>query len=127
MYHLVVTTMFILSSLFACQQPKNYTTLSTSEFESLIKEESVQRLDVRTPLEFSEGHIAKSININVLDGSFQAIADSLLQKDVPVALYCRSGHRSKKAASILAKQGFQVYELAEGFNGWQQAGKPVDK
>lgn len=127
MYHLVVTTMFILSSLFACQQPKNYTTLSTNEFESLIKEESVQRLDVRTPLEFSEGHIAKSININVLDGSFQAIADSLLQKDVPVALYCRSGHRSKKAASILVKQGFQVYELAEGFNGWQQAGKPVDK
>ena len=120
---LFTSIMFLLSSLFGCQQPKNYTSLSTAEFESLIKDEHVQRLDVRTPAEYSEDHIAKSININVFDSSFVSLADSLLNKEVPVAIYCHSGHRSKQAASILAEEGYTVYELNGGFAAWQRAGK----
>ena len=77
------------------------------------------RLDVRTLAEYSEGHIAKTININVMDDSFSSMADSLLQKDRPVAVYCRSGKRSKKAAAILSKKGYKVFELDKGFNSWQ--------
>ncbi|MBP1612756.1 MAG: Rhodanese-related sulfurtransferase [Bacteroidetes bacterium] len=117
---LFTSIMFLLSSLFGCQQPKNYTSLSTGEFESLIKDEHVQRLDVRTPAEYSEDHIAKSININVFDSSFASLADSLLKKEAPVAIYCHSGHRSKQAASILAEKGYTVYELKGGFAAWQK-------
>ena len=93
---------FLLSSLFSCQQSKgDFKTVPVKEFASLIQDESVQRLDVRTMAEYSEGHIPGTININVLDDSFAAMADSTLQKDKPVALYCRSGKRSKKAAAIL--------------------------
>ena len=75
----------------------------------------------------SRRRIAGSLNVNVLDEQFAAMADSLLDKNQPVALYCRSGKRSKKAAEILGKAGYQVYELASGFNGWQQAGQPVER
>ena len=69
----------------------------------------------------------RQININVLDEQFAAIADSTLQKDKPIALYCRSGKRSKKAAAILSRKGYKVYELNTGFIGWKAAGKETEK
>lgn len=119
---------FLLSSLFSCQQSKrDFKTVPVKEFASLIEDASVQRLDVRTMAECSEGHIPGTININVLDDSFAVMADSTLQKDKPVALYCRSGKRSKKAAAILSEKGYKVYELDKGFNAWQEAGEKVEK
>ena len=119
---------FLLSSLFSCQQSKrDFKTVPVKEFASLIEDASVQRLDVRTMAEYSEGHIPGTININVLDDSFAVMADSTLQKDKPVALYCRSGKRSKKAAAILSEKGYKVYELDKGFNTWQEAGEKVEK
>ena len=44
-----------------------------------------------------------------MDDSFSSMADSLLQKDRPVAVYCRSGKRRKKAAAILSKKGYKVF------------------
>ena len=119
---------FLLSSLFSCQQSKgDFKTVPVKECASLIEDASVQRLDVRTMAEYSEGHIPGTININVLDDSFAVMADSTLQKDKPVALYCRSGKRSKKAAAILSEKGYKVYELDKGFNAWQEAGEKVEK
>ena len=113
---------FLLSSLFSCQQSKgDFKTVPVKEFASLIEDASVQRLDVRTMAEYSEGHIPGTIN------SFAVMADSTLQKDKPVALYCRSGKRSKKAAAILSEKGYKVYELDKGFNAWQEAGEKVEK
>lgn len=72
---------FLLSSLFSCQQSKgDFKTVPVKEFASLIEDASVQRLDVRTMAEYSEGHIPGTININVLDDSFAVMADSTLQK-----------------------------------------------
>lgn len=117
-----------LSTLFSCQQPKgDFKTLPVKEFATTIQDKDVQRLDVRTVAEYSEGHIPGTVNINVLDDSFATIADSVLQKDKPVALYCRSGKRSKKAAAILSSKGYKVYELDKGFNAWQEAGEEIEK
>ena len=116
------------STLFACQQKAgDFKSVSADEFDSLIANPKMQRLDVRTVAEYSEGHIPGSININVLDDQFETVADSLLQKGRPVALYCRSGKRSKKAAKLLSQKGYEVYELQTGFQGWQQAGKTVER
>ena len=101
--------------------------MNVEDFDALIQDEGMQRLDVRTLAEYSEGHSAKTININVMDDSFSSMADSLLQKDRPVAVYCRSGKRSKKAAAILSKKGYKVFELDKGFNSWQEAGKEIEK
>ena len=119
---------FLFPFFCSCQQKDApYESLSVDDFSVVIAAPEVQRLDVRTTAEYSEGHIAGSLNINVLDEQFAVMADSLLRKDRPVALYCRSGKRSKKAAEMLGRAGYRVYELATGFNGWQQAGQPVER
>lgn len=124
----IMGLLMFLSTLFSCQQQKgNFKSLPVKEFASVIQDQDVQRLDVRTVAEYSEGHIPATVNINVLDDSFATIADSVLQKDKPVALYCRSGKRSKKAAAILSSKGYVVYDLDKGFNAWQEAGEKIEK
>lgn len=116
------------STLVSCQQKgEDFESVSTDEFATLIADPDIQRLDVRTVAEYSEEHIPGSININVLDEQFAVIADSTLQKDKPIALYCRSGKRSKKAATILSRKGYKVYDLDKGFIGWKEAGKETEK
>ena len=116
------------STLVSCQQKgEDFESVSADEFATLIADSDIQRLDVRTVAEYSEEHIPGSININVLDESFETMADSTLQKDKPVAVYCRSGKRSKKAAAILSKKGYIIYDLDKGFIGWEEAGKEVEK
>ena len=64
-------------------------------------------IDVRTPNEFSRGHIESAKNHPV-----QYIADRVdsLPKDKDIILYCLSGHRSAHALKILKKNGFiRVY------------------
>lgn len=48
-----------------------------------------------------------------MDDSFASMADSLLQKSKPVALYCRSGKRSKKAAAILSEKDLRLWSLVK--------------
>lgn len=127
MNQVAVGLLLFLSSLFSCQQKGDFKSMNVEEFDSFIQNDDVQRLDVRTLGEYSEGHIAKTININVMDDSFASMADSLLQKDKPVALYCRSGKRSKKAAKILSDKGYKVFELDKGFNAWEEADKAIDR
>lgn len=116
-----------VSSFFSCQSKGSFQSMNVDEFAALIQDEHIQRLDVRTLAEYSEGHVARAIHINVMDEEFSAMADSLLTKERPVALYCRSGKRSKKAAAILEQKGFKVYELDKGFHSWQEAGKEIEK
>ena len=61
---------------------------------------------------------------------FNEIADHLdelpTDKDAPVALYCRSGPMSVRAATTLAGLGYtRVYSLVGGFNAWARAGLPM--
>lgn len=127
MKSLLAGVCLLLSSLFACQPKGDFKSVSVEEFATLLTDPDVQLLDVRTVAEFSELHIPLSININVLDKTFAEIADSTLQKEKPVALYCRSGKRSKKAATVLSEKGYTVYELDKGFESWKKAGKEVEK
>lgn len=54
-------------------------------------------VDARTPQEFIEGHIPGAVNIDINSKDFIRQAASL-DKTSPVAVYCRSGRRSKVAA-----------------------------
>ena len=114
------------STLFSCQQKgEDFESVSADEFATLIADSDIQRLDVRTVAEYSEEHIPGSININVLDNEFGTNIEKLLQKDRPVAVYCKSGRRSRNAANILVKKGFKVYNLDKGILDWKELGKEI--
>jgi rhodanese-related sulfurtransferase len=117
---------FSFWGLFA--QNNTFKTVDVKEFAGFIAKNDVTLLDVRTPAEHAEGYIpGTDFNIDVLEETYTQIAIESLPKDKPVALYCRSGNRSKKAASILSEKGYQVVELGSGFKGWSAAGKKVEK
>ena len=112
-----------IMGLFGCTaQSSKFVTVDVEEFAKVIADTAVVRLDVRTPQEYAEGHIEGAINIDVLSDDFAAEA-SKLPADRTIALYCRSGNRSKKAAAILADKGYKVIELATGYKGWTRSGK----
>ena len=116
----------VLCNLLGCTaQQQNFESLDVEAFEKAISDTSVVRLDVRSIDEYASGHIAKAINIDVMKDDFTTKATSLLPKDKTIALYCRSGRRSKKAAGILVENGYKVIELNSGISGWINAQKEI--
>lgn len=112
----LINTVMIISSLFGCKSvDKPFKSLSVSEFEQSLNATDVICLDVRSNEEYAAGHIPGAINIDVLQPDFESNCIKRLSKDHTIAVYCRSGKRSKKAAQILSKQHFQVIELNDGF------------
>ncbi len=117
-----------MMTLLSCNaQTNSYKSVGADEFESIISSNEVVRLDVRTIEEYTEGHIAESQNIDVKQAEFEQRATTALPKDKTIAVYCRSGNRSKTACDILTKAGYTVVELTDGYMGWQDAGKAVTK
>ena len=79
---------------------------SPTDYTALMKK-GAQVVDVRTPNEFSGGHIKGSINIP-LDSLQKNI--NKLKKDTTVITCCASGIRSASAKQILTTHGFlEVY------------------
>lgn len=76
-------------------------------------------VDVRTPIEFADGHVKGSVNIP-LDNLTKEIAQFSNKKNIIV--FCRSGNRSGMAKSLLEQQGFKNV-----FNGgtWQNVAQFV--
>ena len=92
--------------------------VTASVFADSIDNSGVQLVDVRTPDEFAAGNIPGSVNIDVLTGHFGETAATMLDKAYTVAVYCRSGNRSKNAAKTLSMMGYNVVELDGGYNDW---------
>ena len=128
MKRIILIFVMCLSFSWLFGQTDNFKTVGADEFEEFIADTNVVVLDVRTEAEHADGFIPGThYNIDVLEETFAQVAAETLPKDKPIALYCRSGNRSKSAARILAENGYQVVELGTGFRGWQSAGKKVAK
>ena len=94
--------------------------------DSLLKEEKVIVLDVRTPEEYGDGHVEAAMSLNFYDDDF---ADRLAELDPGrrYLVYCRTGGRSTKTLDLLKKLGFQhVAHLDGGFQAWRDAGLPIE-
>ncbi len=127
-YFMFFVCIFLLGMMACKTNTKDkFPNLSSDKFEAFIEDENVQTLDVRTVAEYSDGHIPGSININILDDNFAAIADEVLDKSKPVAVYCKSGRRSRSAANLLVKKGYTVYNLDKGILNWIDLGKDIEK
>ena len=84
-------------------------------------------LDVRTPEEFSEGHIENATNVDYNSGTFKEELEKL-DKGKTYLMHCRSGARSSKALIIMKELDFlRIYHMTDGMNGWKAGDFPVVK
>lgn len=73
-------------------------------------------LDVRSMQEYNENHIVGSINIPIYE-LCEKIPNIIKNKKQKIVVYCQSGIRSKRAISILDKEGYcNLYELSGGLD-----------
>lgn len=101
--------------------------LDVAKYEKIMAQPDVQLVDVRTPEEFSEGHLENAINIDVTADDFDAKVASL-DKEKPVMVYCKSGGRSAKASAKLKELGFKtITDLEGGITNWKSENKPIVK
>lgn len=126
-YIIVALTAFtiILNSCLSGQSQNTQTNLAPTEFAEKIKTQTaVTLIDVRTPDEFSKGHLENAKNIDWRSNDFSKQVESL-DKSKPVLVYCLSGGRSASAASAMREAGFkEVYELDGGIMKWRGANLP---
>ncbi len=99
--------------------------MAASDFASAVKAPGTIVLDVRTPAEFSAGHLPAAKNVD-FEGTDFAAGIAALDKSATYALYCHSGNRSGKAMEQMAAAGFtHLYDLAGGISAWQNMGGPM--
>jgi rhodanese-related sulfurtransferase len=82
-----------------------------------------QLVDVRSPVEFADGHIAGAVNVPVLQLCAHVDAANLDRKR-PVVAICLSGHRSIPVVRRLTGAGFDARQLQGGMLAWRRAGLP---
>lgn len=108
----------------ACNAPAGkLKSVDKAEFAQIIGDGSVVLLDVRTPQEFSEGHIEGAMNIDVKDSLFITNVQRQIAPGSRVAVYCRSGRRSMTAAHQMVEKGYDVVNLEGGFLAWEESEK----
>ncbi len=101
--------------------------VGVEEFAKLRADTNNLVLDVRTEKEFQAGHIPGAVHIDVNAKDFEAQVGKL-GTNKTFLVHCASGVRSRRACGKLDAAGFQnLIDLAPGFNGWEKAGKPVEK
>ncbi len=101
--------------------------VSIEEMQALIESDNVQFIDVRTPSEYNNGHIASAQNIDFMSPTFEEDI-KVLDKEKPVVLYCEKGGRSAKCAEKMKDLGFKkIYDMQGGFSKWKHGGLPYTK
>lgn len=115
----IYVILLTICALVACQpNGATYQSVNVVTFAEIIQDSNVVLLDVRTPSEYQAGHIPGAILIDVTQADFLPKCKQQLPIDKTIALYCRSGNRSKKAAQLLSQENYKVVELNTGFNSW---------
>ncbi len=123
----VVLSVIALTSLTGCgdDTPARAATELTaaSEVSSVLSEGAVV-IDVRTPSEFTAGHVADALNIDAGSEDFEAKVGAL-DKGKTYVVYCRTGSRAGRAVAAMAKLGFENLVNGGAFDDLAAAGVPT--
>ena len=93
--------------------------------QALAAEPGLALIDVRTPVEFREVHVAEARNLP-LDRLTPAVADGVRKGDGDLYLVCHTGSRARQAGEQLQRDGIERVVIVEGgTQAWVEAGLPV--
>lgn len=112
-------------SLSACGSSGSVKNMAMKDYEP--KPDNIL-VDVRTPEEFSSGHVKGAVNVDFFDENFVTNFEKQFKKTDVIYIHCKSGGRSSKAVQALEEKGFKnLIHLDGGILQWFEAGKPVEK
>lgn len=121
-----------IAELKCCTAPiessiMSITTVSPQSLFDLSRTDpTVDLIDVRTPAEFREVHVAFAKNAPLEQLDPAQLAASRSGSGRPLYVICHSGTRSHMAAEKLAAAGLpHLVEVEGGTKAWDQAGLPV--
>lgn len=84
-------------------------------------------LDVRTPEEYKEEHLAGAQQLDFLNSEAFDAGIKQLDNTHTYYVYCRSGKRSHNACIKMKKQGLKVFDMEGGILNWKKLGMPTTK
>ena len=100
--------------------------VGTAEAVRLINREKGVLIDVSEPAEYAAGHAVGARNVPV--AALESSKDLPSNKALPLVLMCASGARSRRAAGVLRKLGYEhVFPVAGGNAAWREANLPTEK
>ena len=101
-------------------------TLDIDELRQRLEDESdLLLLDVRTAGDYASSHVANALNIPLEDLE-NRIDELVSHQEQPVAIICTTDRRSRKAARLLAREGFaDVHVVLGGMNQWKNRAFPT--
>ena len=127
MKRLIISLIAIAAIMSGCSSTDDsaFKSVPVTEFAELIASQEVVIIDVRTPQEFNDGHIAGAINIDVASRDFNTQI-ATLDPTLTYAVYCRSGRRSASASKDMTELGFtSVFNMNGGTLDWESEGFPL--
>lgn len=121
-----VTLSLIFNVLVICSIAQIHKDITVTQADSLITANSASPnfsiLDVRTPEEYSNGHIQYAINIDYYSSTFGIQLDTLNKNDIYL-VYCRTAGRSSMSIDTMKVLGFiETYNMLGGIEAWISAG-----
>jgi glyoxylase-like metal-dependent hydrolase (beta-lactamase superfamily II)/rhodanese-related sulfurtransferase len=104
--------------------------ITTDELAALIEQDpTVAVVDIRTRREAWRvgGSIDAPRHLDIPRGWLEfRIETSVPDRDTPLVVYCGTNQRSPLAAATLASMGYaKVFNYADGFSAWRDAGLPI--
>ncbi len=114
--NIILVVGIIVLALFSLSFFGGATKLLAGDFmEKYTSTQDAVLVDVRTPAEFTAGHIDNAINIDIGGGESFVSEINKLDKSKTYFVYCRSGNRSGQAIEIMKSNGIKsIYELSGG-------------
>ena len=99
--------------------------ITVQKAAEMLEAGNVVLVDVRSEDEYTSGHIAGALNVDVNSPGFEEKIASL-DKSKKYVVYCHSGRRSAKSSDIMIDNGFvTVYNVLGGISEWKGNGYDV--
>ena len=99
------------------------TELEPVRVAELVRDGSVQLIDVRESYEHEAGRIAGARHIEL--ERLASKADTI-DRDTPVVFYCRLGARSGMAAHAFRRAGWDAHSMDGGMEEWARRELPIE-
>ena len=124
---LLVSILLLLIYVYiAYERGRGGKSIGQNELVSLLNSDHAALLDVRTSVDFKEGHIHGAINIP--HAKLPSRHDELVkEKDKVLVLVDQYGQHAGSAGKLLSSEGYAVRRLSGGMAEWREQNLPVVK